>query len=179
MPTFSQIETAIYGAINGLALVSDKHIEWQYQNHPHPGKPYFSLLMNSFGKIGADVFTVPDGSGDSDMVGNRQFTLMISGFGSGIVEATYKLQTQFENPVVHQLLRDGGIIPYDIDGTVQNISGLDESENEERSSYDVLFRTDSVITGIPLGYIQIVNAQGTYKQSGKGDKVKTFSVDST
>jgi len=179
MPTFDQMKDTIYDVINGLTLVAVDSIEYQFQNSPHPDKPYFALLLTSFLKIGRDGFTDPDESGVSSMIGNRDFTLQILGFGSGIVEKTTQLQTSFERPDIHELFRDGGIFPYNIDQPVQDISGLDDSENEERSSWDVMMRTDSVITGVPVGLILKVNGEGTYKQLGKPDITRDLSIDST
>lgn len=179
MPSFDTIKDTIYDVINGLALVPDGNIEYQYQNSPHPDKPYFSLLLNSFRKIAEDSFTDPNGSGNSDMVGNREFTLMVYGFGPGIVEATYKLQSELEKPDIYDLMVAGGVIPYDVDSPIQDISGIDESENEERSSYDILCRIDSIITDVSVGLIEIVNAEGTYKQAGTGDIIRNLHIDST
>ncbi len=179
MPAFSVIKDTIYDVINGLALVTDGNIEYQYQNSPHPNKPYFSLLLTSFLKVGRDAFTHRDASGKADMVGNREFTLMILGFGPDIIEKTYQMQTQFETDAIHLLFKAGGILPFNIDNAIQDISGLDDSENEERSSYDILMRTDSVITNVPVGAIEIVNAEGTFSQAGKDDIVQTINVDST
>ena len=179
MPSFDDMKDVIYTTIKDMSLVADQSIEYQYQNSPHPNKPYFSLVLTSFNKIAEDAFTDISDSGISSMVGNREFTLMILGFGDGIVEKTTQLRDLLETPAVHAQLKAGGVFPFNVDGTVQNISGLDDSENEERSSYDVLMRTDSVITDIPLGIIKIVNAEGTYEQAGKPDIVETIHVDST
>ncbi len=120
-----------------------------------------------------------DALGEYQIQGNRQWVLYIRGFGSGIIEKTCKLRDSLEkeNVVIH--LREGGLIPYNIDEPVQDISGLDGSENEERSSYDVFMRTDSIITGVSLGFIESVNAEATYSQPGKDDIVKQLTIEST
>jgi len=179
MPTFGQIKDTIYDVIDSIGLVPSDQISYQYQNSPNPDKPSFTLLLNSFMKIARDVFANQDVSGNTDMIGNREFTLMIMGYGFGIVELTHRLQTQFETPAIHKAFVDGGIVPFNIDNPIQDISGLDESENEERSSYDVLFRTDSIISEVPLGLIEKVNAEGAYKQEGKPDIITTLNIDST
>jgi hypothetical protein len=179
MRTFDQMKDTIYDTLTSLSLVAAGSIEYQNQNSPHPALPYFALDLNSFLKIGRDAFTSPDAQGKSVMIGNREFTLMVLGFGDGIVEKTHQLQTALENPAVHDLFLAGELILVDIDQPIQDISGLDESENEERSSYDIIMRTESAITDIDVGLIKIINATGTFEQEGKNDIVETLNVDSS
>lgn len=176
MPSFDDMKDTIYDVINGQ---TGKRCRWDYQDGPIPDKPFFSLSMRVFRKIGRDVFIGPDGSGEYQMNGNREFTLEVLGFGTGIVESTYILQTILERPDVHELLRVGGVIPYDIDQPIEDISGLDQSQPEERSSYSIFMRTDSIITNVPAGVIEKVNIDATYKQAGKPDINSTINIDST
>jgi hypothetical protein len=170
------MKDAIYDVINGQTGVE---CMYDWQDGPIPAKPFFSLSITAFRKIGRDVFIGPDGSGLYQMQGNRDFTLMILGFGPDVVEKTFLLQTLLERPDIHELFRAGGLFPYDIDQPIQDISGLDQSEPEERSSWDLFMRTDSIITDVPAGLIEKVNINATYKQPGKPDINSTINIDST
>jgi len=176
MPSFDTIKNTIYDVIYGKTSIE---CQWNWQDGSIPAKPFFSLGLPTFRKIGRDVLIGPDISGNFQMNGNRDFTLSILGFGTGIVEKTYLLQTIFERPDVHELFRIGGIFPYDIDQQIIEISGLDQSQPEERSSYDVFMRTDNIVTGIPAGIIEKVNIEATYEQFGKPDIETEINIDST
>jgi len=162
-------------------ITSQSGIECQYafESDAIPQEPFFSLNFNSFGKIGRDVVVISDVTDTFTMYGNREFILEIRGFGSGIIEKTTILQTSFDRPDVHDLFRSGGVIPYDIDQVIQNVSGVDQSQQEERSLWEVMMRTDSVITDIPTGIIEKVTIASKYKQSGKPDIDSTIEIDST
>ena len=179
MRNFSDMEGAIYDWINGQSLVASEAIVYQIQNKPIPNSPYFSLRLTTFAKIGHDSLVGPDGSDEFELQGNREFTLMIRGFGISIVEKTNTLRDSLELDTVTQQLSDGGVVAYETNLPVIDISGLDQSENEERSSYDVLMRTDSIITAIDQGLIETINAEGTYSQPGKTDRVEQLNIDLT
>jgi hypothetical protein len=170
------MKDAIYDVINGQTGIE---CIYNWQDGPIPDKPFFGFTLTAFRKIGRDVFIGPDGSGNYQMQGNRDFTLLIQGFGPGIVEKTFLLQTILERPDIHETFRAGGLFPYDIDQPVQDVSGLDQSEPEERSSWDLFMRTDSIISDVPAGLIEKVNIDATYKQAGKPDIDSTINIDST
>lgn len=179
MPSFSTMKTTIYDWINGQSLVNTNDIVYQYQNQPFANKPGFTLLLNSFLKIGRDDYLGPDDDGDIEIKGNREFTLVIQGFGAGIVEKTVQLRDSLERPDIYAALVTGGVIPYNFDDAIQDISGLDNSENEERSIFNVFMRTDNIITGVPVGLIEKVNIDATIEQPGKDDYLQTIEIDST
>jgi len=176
MPSFDNMKNTIYDMVKAQTGIE---CSWDWQDAPKRAKPFFGLRLTTFRKVGRDVFIGPDNAGKFQMEGNRDFTLMVQGFGPGIIEKTYLLQTALERLDVHETFRAGGIFPYDLDQPIQDISGLDQFEPEERSAWDVLMRTDSIITNVPAGLIQIVNIESTYEQPGKPDIESTINIDST
>lgn len=180
MIDFSRMKDAIYTWINtytGIECI------WQFQNAPIPDKPFFALRLSSFTQIGkaepVDA-VAPITPGDKDIYTTYNFILEILGFGPGIVQNTVQLKSSLAIESIHDTLKTtGGVISFNDTNPVQDISGLDEALNEERSSWDVQMRTCELITNIPFGQIDIVNAQGTYKNPGKPDLVTNFNIDST
>lgn len=176
MRDFLSLKELMYSWIYNQNLVKPESIMFKYQNVPTPDTPYFSLQMTSFLKLGRDILVGLDEFNEYQLQGTREFTLSISGFGDGIIEKTNTLRDSLEIETVLQFLYDGGLIPYEPNLPVQDVSGVDESENEERSSYDVLMRTDSVITNIPVEVFTQVNAEGTFSQSGKSDITEQINI---
>ena len=176
MPSFTTMKNTLYDVIKAQTSIE---CSWDWQNAPKRDKPFFSLRLTTFRKVGRDVLIGPDNLGKFQIEGNRDFTLMVQGFGPGIIEKTYLLQSLLEKPEVHETLRAGGLFPYNLDQPIQDISGLDQYDPEERSAWDVLMRTDNIITNVPAGLIQIVNIDSTYEQPGKPDIDSTINIDST
>lgn len=179
MPTKTQIEDAIYDWINGLGVVSSSAIIWAFQNAAIPDPPYFSLNLNNFMQIGDDFIAYPDATGKSQIIGNREFTLEILGFGDGVIEKTWAVRDSLNDPNVLTQFRDVGFIMYRSLEPVLNISGIDESENEERSSYDVMFRTDNIVTDVEFGLIEKTNAVGTLEGGGTSPDTVNINVDAS
>ena len=179
MIDFNSIKDGIYDWINGE---TGKEVIYQFQNIAIPDKPFFSLRLMNFIQVG-DASHVPAATqtdaGEWDFTTNVDFQVQILGFGPGIVEETIKLQMSLNRPDIHQDLFDAGVISWNGDNPVLDISGLDNDENEERSSHDVNMRTVDIVTDVPLGVIEIVNAEGTFKQPGRPDIIRDINVDAT
>ena len=181
MPYYKAMKKSIYRWIDSQALVDSSSIVWMFQNDSVPGKPFFSYLIMSMTQIGdADFIAATSGESDErDMITNQDFVVEILGFGQDIIEKTTALKNSLNLPDVHNTLKDDGIISWNNTEAVQDISGVDGNENEERSSYDAFMRTTDRIINIPVGEISILNSQGTFKQPGKPDIIQTVNVDST
>lgn len=178
MISFTQMQDAIYDWINGQTGVE---CIWQFQNAVVPDKKYFALRLMSFTQIHDAVDSpsvVQTDAGERDLTTTFDFVLEILGFGFGIMEDTVNLKNSLNRNDVHQALRDdGNIISWNDTNAVQDISGLDGHENEERSSWDVDMRTADEILDIPAGAIDILDSTGAYKQSSKSDITRNVIVD--
>lgn len=147
---------------------------WRDQNAPKPKNPHFVLALDSFVEVHEDIVLTSDGT-DIEIEGTRDFTLLITGFGDLIIENTEKARSSLNKPSVRQTLRTAKIIVWD-KLPVINLTGLFDTKFEERSSCDIMMRTDNIITD-SIGIIEeIKDIEGTYKQAGKPDKVETFTV---
>ncbi|NJR73242.1 MAG: hypothetical protein HC773_05220 [Scytonema sp. CRU_2_7] len=173
------MKDAIYDWVFG---VTGMNTVWQFQNMPVPNKPYIALRISSFIQIGDSQKTpsaVQTLANEHDVITNWDFVLELLGFGPGVVQATVNLKSSLNDDTIHQALKAGGVISWNDTNPVLDISGVDDNNNEERSSFDSNMRTSDIITGIPQGMIQIVNIDGTYENPGMSDILTTLNIDST
>jgi len=150
---------------------------WRDQNAPKIDNPHFVLAFDSFIDM-HEPYSHRVDDDTTELEGSTEFTLLILGFGELIIEKTRALRNSLKKAGVKQTLRTGRIVVWDTLPVV-NLSGLFNTKYEERSSCDIMLRTDYIITD-SVGIIEeIKDIKVTAKQSGKPDKIETFTVDST
>jgi len=145
------------------------------QNAPKPNGPHFIYRITSIMQIGFDYLSAPNATGFATLYGSRDFTCQIQGFGADILSKTEVLRTSTQIPVIWSALSGRKIVVFD-QGAVEDITGLDGTEFEERSSLDVFMRTEMVLTGVDVGLIEIVNGVATYKNPGSNNLVRNLAV---
>lgn len=165
----TQVRTWVSNVISIEAVASN-------QNAPKPPKPFFTYLINSFSKLGFDSITPPDGAGAVKYLGTREFTIMLMGFGDGVIEQMRTLQNSLQTLAVLTTFKDSGYIPFD-SSPVLDVTGLDDSEYEERGSMDIFCRTDTEVEDPSHGLIEDVNIEGTVESPGNPDRIINISVD--
>lgn len=153
-------------------------------NTVNPVTPWFTYRISNIQGKGLDFIPQPTGNlGDPTLVeidGNRDFTLEILGFSRGCYQLTSNLKDSLSRPSQLETLRTNGVIIVNSNNAIINLSGLDGTEMEERSSYDVFMRTDSVLTNEDTGRIEeLIDAIGTYKNPGSTDIITTINVTSS
>lgn len=162
--------------------VTEKACVFQFQNVPIPKGVYFSLRIDSVIQKGDAEYVEPENPtypGQKSLVTRWEGVLQILGFGEDVFNDTLILKNSLNKNEIHQQLKDGGVITWNGENPVLDISGLDNSENEQRSSWDTRFRFCSVEGFQNVGQIVIVNADGTYKQPGKPDINQTLNIDAS
>ncbi len=112
--------------------------------------------------IGSDNVLAPNGSGESEIIGDRRFTLRVNYYGFNAVsnlEGLYLATNKIEN------IRD-----FDLSGLVivdmincNDITIPVDSKFEERASSDWLCRTTSILVDSDVGLIEHVEIDGTLK----------------
>jgi len=164
------------------SVVTSRTIVWQFENVPIPQGVYFSLRIDNIVQKGDAEYIEPETPvlpGDKDLVTRWEGMLHILGFGTNVMQDTLILKNSLNKNEIHQQLKDAGIITWNGENPVLDISGIDNSENEQRSSWDMNFRFCSVESNENVGEIVIVNADGTYKQTGKPDITTTLNIDAS
>jgi hypothetical protein len=135
---FTTIQDKIYDWIN---TESGREAIWDNQNNPFnkPAEPYFSIGLGTFDAPNHAYKSVPNLDGFSTFRTDEAFTLLIRGFGPGIVQLTQGLKKSLQFERVQVLLREAGLAIVDW-FSVLDISGLDGTEMQERSSFDLRLR---------------------------------------
>lgn len=162
--------------------VTTRACVFQFENVPILQGVYFSLRLDSFNQLGDAEYLEPETPqfpGDKSLVTNWEGMLHTLGFGTDIMQDTLILKNSLNKDEIHQQLKDGGIITWNGENPVLDISGIDNSENEQRTSWDTRFRFSSIEVEQDVGQIIIVNADGTYQQPGKPDITTTLNIDAS
>ena len=151
------------------------NVIYMRRNAPRPIRPYFAFDIISHRQVGQDAVWLPDELNYRvPVLGNREFTLTIQGYGPGVYENALELRDSLEIPEVHNAFKAYGFFPFNWE-PVLNITGLDNSEFEERVSFDLFCRTDKyrVYTS---DIIETVEGAGRYKNPPKSDIVEQYTV---
>jgi hypothetical protein len=133
MKDLTTIERAIYGW-EQLVLPSVPMI-WFHQNAPRPTVPYVAMHLKTISSKGVDVYIAKT----DELVGNRDFILMIQGFGSGSQGFMEALKTSLEKPAIQLYLSMHDLVFVDRMG-VNDISEVVDSRWEERNQLDIIMR---------------------------------------
>jgi len=114
------------------------------------------LYISSVVQIDWDYTAGPtDDTGISGMVGDREFTVQIQGYGGDPLTILNNLRTSLQKQTVLDSLRAVGIV-FANWFPVNDITALVDSRFEQRASMDVLFRIADIYTD-NLGVISTVN----------------------
>ena len=176
MIDLSTIKNALYDLIVDATSLE---VVWENQNNPYrqDSKPYFTCMLSVINSINHDYMSPPNDSGVSTFTGDRELTLLIHGFGTGIVEITSGLRDKLQMKKYLTMLDEAGLAFVD-SMPVNDITGLYGSEFEERSSFDVILRTLTQNDDDTIGLIEIINAEGELDGSEQGPRTVDISVTS-
>lgn len=144
------------------------------QNIPKEPNELFAIRLSSFTRIGQHELSAPGvgGAGETQgrISGNIEFTLQVFGYGTNSVEHCDHLRNSLWKITTQADLRANGIAFIDALSPTLDISGLDDSQYEERSQIDLRFRVGLDPTFVDeTGCIQIVNAVGTVTPDSGND----------
>lgn len=170
------------GLYDWVVLATEKTCVFQFENVPIPKGIYFSLRIDNITQLGDAEYLEPENPtvpGEKDLVNDWEGVLHVLGFGTDVMNDTLNLKSSINKNEINQQLKDAGIIIWNDQNPVLDISGLDNSENEQRTSWDTRFRFSTIDFAENVGQIVIVNADGTYKQPGKPDITTTLNIDAS
>lgn len=137
MISIATIENALYGWAH--AVLPSVPIIWYHQNAPRPTVPYIALHLETINSVGVDAQLFPGTDGKVEVVGNRDFILLVQGIGNASMDFLETLKSSLEKPTVQFALRQAGIVFVDR-MAVACISELVDSRWEERNILDLKFR---------------------------------------
>lgn len=160
-------------------LPSGMPVIYLYPNAPRPTVDYVSLYISSINQIGWDWTQDPlNDAGITEMVGDREFTLSVQGYGGDPMTVIQNLRTSLQKQTVLDSLRVNGIVFVNW-FPVNDVTQLIDTRYEQRASMDVLFRIADVSTD-NLGVIDTVVLQEVF-QNATGTTVydETFIIPPT
>ena len=145
-------------------------------NGPKPDKTFFTFRLDSFNQIGFADISSPDEITELVTIkSNEDFTCEIQCFGNGAMDKSRELRDTLQLPSIQDLFMDSGVSVWDW-LTIQNISGLDESEIEERSSFDMMLRLLNSKENIDLGIIKNVEGTGKIEKPDGTDQIINLEI---
>lgn len=175
MFNFSTILGGIYDWLYAAAGITVIKAE---QNIVKPATPYLTFRIASIVQVGEDYISEPNSSGKATISGTRDFIIQVQGFGDGVILKLETARSALQQPAVIAALTTSKIVIFDR-GAVENITGIDESEYEERASLDISGRSELITSNVDVGLIKIVNGVAEYNQPGRPDRVGSISIDTT
>lgn len=166
MIDFDAVDTTIYDWASTFAGIE---VVWMNDNGPKPDLPYLALRRSSLAAIGHGFESIPDGGGLAKISGDRDMTVNIQAYGSNAYGRLDELYNVRLDPNSQELLALGDLALVNL-LAITNLTGLNDTEFEERAQMDLLFRFASQRTGVDVGLIEIVEIEGNLK-----DPDKTFN----
>lgn len=159
-------------------------IQWAFQNIPIPSGPegFLTMRIMSLRQVGDIDFKEaesPVNPGDVDGVITLEGVLELQAFQIDAFQKLQDLKQSINIPSVREILKNDGIAVWNIDTSISDISGLDNSENEERAFYEQPFRICDTTSNIDLGIIEIVNMIGNLQQDSLPDIIRNISIDAS
>ena len=172
---FSSVRTSLYNWVianvpNGMPAI------YLYNNSPRPTVDYLSLYISQVTQIGWDYTQDPlDDSGIAEMVGDREFTFQIQGYGGDPLTVLNNLRSSLQKQTVLDSLRASGIV-FANWFSINDITDLVDSRFEQRGTLDILFRMADVYDD-NLGVIDSIVLEEVYRDA-QGNIVydKTFTI---
>lgn len=135
-----------------------------FENSPRPTVDYITLYLNSIVQIGDDYLPRPlDSPGNVQLVGNREFTLQIQGYGGDPMSVLETLRYSLQKPTVLDTLRANGIVFVNY-FPINDITQLVDSRFEKRAQMDILFRIAQSYSDT-IGSIDTVEIQEIYEEA--------------
>ena len=186
-PTLAELRSAIYEWVTGCLPAGWKAI-FERQNAPRPSdqatpSKYVSIFMSPLAKPNLRDFQGPVQQLDTDifaveMVGDREFTISLQAFGKGAIQVLEDLRTCLDVESIIEALRAEAIAVVQ-PLTIQDLTGLYDSQFLERGSLDIRFRTHASTLDQEANYIERVEGDATYEHPPEPDIIIPFIVDST
>lgn len=171
---FETVKTNLYTWASGQS--GGNPVIFANENSPRPALPYMTLFLNSLVQIGDDYVPRPDGVGDLDLVGDREFTLQVQCFGGDPITLLENMRTSLQKETVLATLRANGIV-FVQHNPITDITALLDTEFEPRASMDILFRIAQTDTD-NHGLIETVEVQEVFSdgQSTVYDETVTIAA---
>lgn len=126
------------------------------RNGPKPRKPFATLRLYGFRKIGMDEERPTGTAGELEIWGEREATLEVQYFGDDAQNKLLTVEQSLQRPTIVDRCVDAGVAFFDA-GSVQDLTALlDTTLYEERAAIDLSIRFAVTVADNP-GFITRVN----------------------
>lgn len=163
MLTYKQIQNAVYqwmienvGIPEAAAKVRSADV-----NFTQARTPFVIYEISTLRRVGQDYISAPDNSGDVNITGDREFTLMITCVGDECFDIANRLRDSLQKITVQERLNELGLVYFD-DEPIQDISEDINTGRQKRASLDVFFRIDKAALD-RVGYVETVYLEAELK----------------
>jgi hypothetical protein len=121
-----------------LASVTGTTVIIEWPRGPRPAKPYLTVRVGSGSVVGMDDHLSTDSLGMERILGQRQATLTIGAYGTGAIDLLMRIhRSVFRDSSRTSLVQDGISVQSIL--SVSNLTGMLDTEPEERGQMDLLF----------------------------------------
>lgn len=168
MINFNTIDITIYDWVTTFTGITTI---WMNDNGPKPNLPFIALRRSTLVSVGQGYLSEPDNNGLSKISGDRNMTVNIQAYGSNAIGRLDELYNIRLDNNSQELLYLGGLALIDL-LAITDLTGLNDTEFEERAQMDLLFRLVSQRTNVPVGLIETIEIEGNLKNPNK-----TFNFD--
>lgn len=165
MLTYDQIQTAVYQWMIenvGIDNAADK-VRADNINFTQPPMPFVVYQISAVRRVGQDYISMADVDGNVNILGDREFTLMITAVGDEAFDILFGLRDSLQKISVQTRLNDLGLVYFD-DEPIQDITEDVNTGRQTRASLDVFFRLGHAATD-QTGFIETVIAESEIKES--------------
>lgn len=147
-------------------------------NGPKPDLPYIALRIQNINKIGTEVRSNPYDFGGSAAIkisGNREMVVNFQAYGTNSYGILEDLWHRVHDELSRTLLANEGLALIE-QLALTNLTGLNDTDFEERAQQDLMFRFATQLEDIDVGVIETVDVSGQLKNP---DKTIDINIDLT
>lgn len=177
MTTRANIEAAVYTwvqqATGATTIFAD-------QARPRPATPYMVVKLGGPTSVGHDEersLSDPGAPSYATMTyrGDRELSVSVQALGAGALDLARAAARALATETTRAQLATSGLCPRGVVPTVNELTGLLETDFQERAQFDAtLAFAEDYTDSVPL--IETVEAEGTLTQPPNPDRVVTFTA---
>lgn len=157
MSTYTQIKRDIATYISNN--VGGIPVYLSYQNAPLAQKPYITVNITAYTKVGTELQLDTDGAGDQPRSYNEDISVSIQSYGEDSENYLQMLKDSFSTEAGRLELENLNLVIRDDITGIRDIAILVDNTMEPRFLYEVIIGTNQEIVD-PVGYINTVEVSG-------------------
>ena len=146
-----------------IAELTDTKCIWDKQNAPKPANPYIALNLSPERDVGNEIRRRKDGTGVLDVIGRRESTLSVNGYGNGSIGKINALWLALNRPTIVDRCLAKRVAFIRAETPLDLTELIDGRSWEERANLDLIVGYSIATTDDP-GYITTVDVPGEFSE---------------